>query len=78
MNSYKITGIVLIVISGFIYTLEKGFSLLASSIVKAGFFSGAMGGLVPEVESAGFFDNLYVPIFMVVGFGLIIYGFRKK
>lgn len=33
-------GFVFIIMSGFIYTLEKGFYLLATSTVKGGFMSG--------------------------------------
>ncbi|MBP1949898.1 hypothetical protein [Virgibacillus litoralis] len=78
MKFYKITGIVFIIMSGLIYTLEKGFSLLSTSIVRAGFFSGAKTGGVPEIEASGFFGNLYVPLFLILGLLFIIYGFLKK
>lgn len=78
MNFYKVTGIILIIMSGLIYTLERGFSLVSTSIVKAGFYSGTMTGGVPEVEASGFFNNWFVPLFLVVGLALVIYDFKKK
>ena len=77
MKSYKVTGIVFIITAGFIYTLERGFSLLSTSMVKAGFFSGEMTGGVPDVETSGFFDNLFVPAFLIFGIIFLIYGFSK-
>ena len=78
MNFYKTTGFVFIVMSGLIYTLEQGFYLIASSIIQAGFFSGTMTGEIPEVDASGFFNNFFVPLFLVIGVALIIYGFKKK
>ena len=73
MNGNKITGFVFIIISGLIYTLERGFSLISTSIIQAGFFSGAMTGEVPEVSA--FSLNLFIPIFLIIGAALII---KKK
>lgn len=78
MNFYKTTGFVFIIMSGLIYTLERGFSLISTSVIKAGFFSGTMTGEIPEVEVSGFFNNLFVPLFLTVGVALIIYGVKKK
>ena len=78
MNFYKITGIVFIIMSGLIYTLERGFSLLSTSLVKAGFFSGTMTGGVPEIETSGFLENWFVPLFLILGIMFLIYGFKKK
>ena len=75
--SYKITGIVFIALAGFIYTLERGFSLLSTSIIQAGFFSGQMSGEVPNVETNGFFANLFVPAFLILGIIILVYGFSK-
>lgn len=75
---FKITGIVFIVMAGVIYTLERGFSLLSTSIVRAGFFSGQINGGVPDVETNGFFDNLFVPAFLILGIIVLIYGFSKS
>ncbi|PID21621.1 hypothetical protein CSV61_07915 [Sporosarcina sp. P3] len=77
MNSFKILGLVFIVTSGFIYTLEKGFSMLSSSIVQAGFYSGGMTGEVPEIEVSGFFENLYVVPLLVLGILILLVGFVR-
>ncbi len=78
MNFYRITGFVLVIMSGLIYTLERGFSLISSSLIKAGFLSGRMTGAIPEVEASGFFSNLFVPFFLFSGVALIIYGIKNK
>ena len=77
MKSCKVTGIVFIIVAGCIHTLERGFSLLSTSVVKAGFFSGQMTGGIPDVENSGFFDNLFVPVFLILGIVFLIYGFSK-
>ncbi|MGD6834542.1 hypothetical protein ACQCT5_20495 [Sutcliffiella halmapala] len=78
MNFYKTTGIVFIVMSGLMYTLERGFSLISTSIIKAGFFSGTNTGKIPGVEASGFSSNLYVPLFLIIGVSIVIYGIKKK
>ncbi|MGD6993125.1 hypothetical protein [Sutcliffiella horikoshii] len=78
MHFYKTIGFVFIVMSGIIYTLERGFSLISTSLIKAGFFSGTMSGAVPEVEASGFFNNLFVPLFLLIGVALVIHGIKKK
>lgn len=71
-------GFVFIIVSGFIYTLERGFSLLSTSVVKTGFFSGQITSGVPDVETSGFLVNLFVPTFIVLEIVLLIYGFSKS
>lgn len=75
---FTIIGIVFIMMSGMIYVLERGFSLISTSIVKAGFYAGTMTGEVPTVEAVGFTSNFFVPIFLVVGIIALIIGFEKK
>ncbi|WP_163970345.1 hypothetical protein [Oceanobacillus halotolerans] len=78
MDFYKVTGIIFIIMSGFLYTLENGFSILATSIVRAGFYAGTMTGGVPEVEGSGLFDNTFVPLFLIIGLVCFSYGYKKS
>jgi hypothetical protein len=78
VKSYKVWVIVFLIISGLIYSLERGFSMLSTSLIRAGFFSGRMTGEVPNVEVNGFFSNLYVPLFLSIGLILVMYGFSEK
>ena len=78
MNFYKVTGIVFLIMSGLMYTLERGFSLISTSIVKAGFYAGTMTGEIPNVEASGFLTNLFVPLFLIIGAVLVIYDFKKE
>lgn len=78
MKLYQVLGAIFIIMSGFIYSVERGFSMLSTSLIRAGFFSGRMTGEVPEVSINGFFDNFYVPLFFIVGLILVIFGVIKK
>ncbi len=78
MNFYKILGSIFIIMSGLIYTLERGFFLLSTSIIRAGFDFGRMTGEVPQVEVNGFLDNIYAPLFLILGLLLVVYGFKGK
>lgn len=71
-------GLIFIMMAGFLYTLERCFSLLSTSLVKAGFFSGQMTGEVPQVEFSGFFSNIFVTVFLITGVILIILGYMKN
>ncbi|KAB2329584.1 hypothetical protein F7731_22345 [Cytobacillus depressus] len=74
--SYKVIGLFLLS-SGFIYSLERISSLISTSIIKAGFFSGQMTGEVPQVTTANFLDNLFVPLLFFISLVLLILGFKK-
>ncbi|MEK3886441.1 hypothetical protein [Bacillus sp. FSL K6-3431] len=76
--SYKILGFIFLLASGLIYALEDLSSVLSTSIIQAGFFSGQMSGSVPEVEKAHLFDNLFVPLFFLISLVLLVYGFKKR
>ncbi|MCM3632888.1 hypothetical protein [Paenibacillus camelliae] len=77
-NSYKIIGAVFLLLSGIIYSLERVSTLISTSMIRAGFFSGRMTGEVPSVETANFFDNLFAPLFLLIGLVSIIYGFKRE
>ncbi|MGN7408650.1 hypothetical protein [Sporosarcina sp. SAFN-010] len=51
--------------------------MLSTSVIQAGFFSGQMNGEVPDIEVNGFFANLFVPVFLILGIIFLIYGFSK-
>lgn len=74
----KIIGVVLLIMSGLIYTLERGYTMLSTSIVKAGFFAGGMTGEIPDLKISTFSDNLFVPLFFILGISILIYSFFKK
>ena len=78
MRFHKILGAVFIIISALIYSLERGFSMLSTSLIRAGFFSGGMTGEVPQVEVHTLFSNFFVPLFLIIGSIFVIYGFMKK
>ncbi|KQL52671.1 hypothetical protein AN964_03445 [Heyndrickxia shackletonii] len=78
MQTYKVLGAIFILVSGFMYSIERAVTMLSTNVVIAGFYAGKITGEVPKVEVASVFSNLFVPIFFVLGIILIIYGFRKR
>jgi len=77
-NSYKIIGAVFLLSSGIIYSLERFSTVISTSLIRAGFFSGGKTGEVPSVQTANFFDNLFAPLFFLIGLVSIIYGFKRE
>lgn len=78
MKFYKVTGVLLIITSAVLFTIERVFSMISTSIAKSGFYAGGWTGSVPEIEVNGFFDNIYVPILLLAGIVCFIYGLRKE
>lgn len=78
MKLSRVMGFVYIMMAGLIYTLERGFSYLSTSTETAGALAGENTGEMPGVSINGFFDNLFVPVFIVLGVILLIYGFSKS
>jgi len=74
----RIIGVALLIMAGLIYTIERGFTMLSTSIVQAGFFAGNMSGEVPDIKMSSFTDNLFVPLFFVLGIITLVYNFLKK
>ncbi|PIJ99162.1 hypothetical protein [Lysinibacillus sphaericus] len=74
----RIVGVALLIMAGLIYTIERGFTMLSTSIVQAGFFAGNMSGEVPDIKMSSFTDNLFVPLFFVLGIITLVYSFLKK
>lgn len=78
MSILRIIGVALLIMAGLIYTIERGFTMLSTSIVQAGFFAGNMSGEVPDIKMSSFTDNLFVPLFFVLGIITLVYSFLKK
>lgn len=74
----RIIGVAFLIMAGLIYTIERGFTMLSTSIVQAGFFAGNMSGEVPDIKMSSFTDNLFVPLFFVLGIITLVYSFLKK
>jgi hypothetical protein len=78
MNGNQLLGTIFMVASGLIYALERGFSVLSTSLIRAGFFSGQMTGEIPTVLINSFFSNLFIPGFLILGTVLLISGFYQQ
>lgn len=77
MKRDRILGFVFILVGGIIYSMERAVSIMSTSMIRAGFFAGGKTGEVPNVETSDLFSNPFVPIFLCLGIGLIIYSFIK-
>lgn len=78
MSILRIIGVAFLIMAGLIYTIERGFTMLSTSIVQAGFFAGRISGEIPEIKISSFTDNLFVPLFFVLGIITLVYSFLKK
>ena len=70
-------GLVFILVGGFIYSIERAASMLSSSMILAGFYAGNMTGETPVIIEGSLFSNPFAIIFLCIGIGLVVYGFRK-
>jgi hypothetical protein len=73
-----VIGVLFIIMSGLIYTIERAMMYIAGNIRLAGFYAGHMSGLVPTPEIPRFNDNIFVPIFLLVGIAIIAYASLKR
>lgn len=78
MNSSKFFGCIFLLASGLLYTFERGVASLAFKIHLAGFLISNTGTKYPSEQKVGFFDNIFVCLFLIVGFVFLAYGFYKK
>lgn len=72
-----IIGAIFVFASGLIYTIERAAANIAGNLELAGFHAGGRTGEVPASELPGFSDNVYVPVFLVVGLALIAFASLK-
>ncbi|TCZ74037.1 hypothetical protein E0485_20395 [Paenibacillus albiflavus] len=73
-----IMGIVFIIASGVIYTLERMAATIAGSIELAGFYTAHISGTVPSTVMPGFGDNIVVPAFLIIGLAFFAYASLRK
>lgn len=79
MNKQFAYGLIFIMLAGIIYTIERASTKLAEYLKLSGFLAGGYTGEVPYPKTAGFFDNWFTPLFIIIGFGLFCLGwFRPK
>ncbi|NOU98675.1 hypothetical protein [Paenibacillus planticolens] len=75
----NVIGALFIIVSGLIYTIERATVYIAGNITLAGFYAGRMSGVVPDPRMPAFSDNIFAPIFLLIG--IIIIGvalFKRK
>lgn len=78
MNTKSVLGFVFILLAGMMYTLERAASQIAGYLELSGFLAGGKTGNVPIPKTAGFFDNLFIPLFLIIGIVLLILGRYKR
>lgn len=76
-NSYQISGIVFIIISGLMYTLERCANWIANGLSALGLAVHAGNGSL-NPPWVGINNNIFVIIFIVIGVGMFFYGSQKK
>ncbi|SYX86039.1 conserved protein of unknown function [Paenibacillus alvei] len=58
--------------------VERAASQIAGYLELSGFLAGGKTGNVPIPKTAGFFDNLFIPLFLIIGIVLLILGRYKR
>ncbi|OIJ09687.1 hypothetical protein BKP35_16150 [Anaerobacillus arseniciselenatis] len=71
-NTSLILGSVFILTSGLIYSIER----LSSTVHWLALIKTA--GSYPTIVEYSFFDNIFTPIFLVVGIVLLVISLMKK
>lgn len=69
-------GMIFLLSSGFIYTIEKNLVLLAGHIELLGFRIAKINGPVPEPKTE--LSNIFVWLFLLIGLGCILYSVIKS
>ncbi|MFD0693847.1 hypothetical protein ACFQZT_07065 [Paenibacillus sp. GCM10027628] len=75
-NVSKILGTIFMLMSGLFYTTERIVAKIAAAIVAAGYASTGTG-TDSSARYPEFFENFFVWFFLLIGFVLLVYGFRK-
>nr|WP_144919521.1 hypothetical protein [Paenibacillus bovis] len=76
-RTFIFLGAILIIVSGTFYTAERVAAILAGGLADGGSAIHG-GGTFGTVDYPGFFDNLFVYMFFVLGLLLIGVGFVQK
>lgn len=77
-NNLRTLGVILVIAAGVIYAIERVGRMIADSIVFAGFMAGRISGTTPQVSSASFWDNGFVPLLAIGGALMVAYSFARK
>lgn len=77
LNKEMAMGGIFLVISGFIFTLERFFAILKWVGESAPVKIRGNGSYPIKPSMPGFFDNLFVPLFFAFGTFLFIVGITK-
>lgn len=73
-----VIGVMFITVSGVMYTIERAATYIAGNIKLAGFYAGRMSGEVPSPKMPSFSDNIFVPVFLLVGISIIAFASLKR
>jgi hypothetical protein len=74
-----VIGVMFTIVSGLMYTIERAATYIAGSLQLAGFYAGRMSGEVPSPHMPSFSDNIFVPVFLLVGIAIIAFAsFKRK
>jgi len=78
MNPRYVMGCIFIMLAGLMYTIERATSKIAGYLELSGFLAGGQTGAVPIPGTAGFFDNFFVPVFLIAGLFLLASKAKDK
>jgi hypothetical protein len=73
-----VIGVMFIIVSGLMYTIERATTYIAGNLQLAGFYAGRMSGEVPSPQMPSFSDNIFIPVFLLVGIAIIAFASLKR
>ncbi|WP_300857519.1 hypothetical protein [uncultured Clostridium sp.] len=73
-KQYYILGIIFIISSGFLYSFER----FITYYEWIGILNANIGIEYSSPHLPGIFNNIFIPIFIIIGFILIIRGYRNN
>ena len=76
-RTFIFLGAIFMIVSGMFYTAERVAAILAGGLADGGSAIHG-GGTFGTVDYPGFFDNLFVYLFFIIGLLLIATGYIQK
>lgn len=75
-KSYYVLGTIFIVVSGFIYTIERGIAYY--SWIGQRMSASQIGSSTTSPQLPGLLTNIYIPAFVIVGVIFYVKGYMEK
>jgi hypothetical protein len=73
---YYVLGTIFIIVSGFLYTIERGIAYY--SWIGQRISASQVGSFSSNPELPGLLSNIYIPVFVIIGVIFYALGYKKR